>query len=101
MIDAEGQEYWGYLEYQSIQPLENYTALDSFCDEAGTIDPQLPCQLWNVTFIEQQDQTLVETVISYQSPEALEQIIQMGMKQGMSTTLDRLDELLASLNGNA
>src|SRR5690554_6437032 len=35
MIDAEGQEYWGYLEYQSIQPLENYTALDSFCDEAG------------------------------------------------------------------
>ncbi len=101
MVDAEGQEYWGYLEYQTIRPIENYTALDSFCDESGVINHEFPCQVWDVTFIEQQDQTLVEAVISFQSREALGQVIEMGMKVGMTTMLQRLDELLVAMNNQA
>jgi hypothetical protein len=36
-------------------------------------------------------------VVSYQSAEALQQVIDMGMKEGLTSTLERLDELLVSL----
>ena len=40
------------------------------------------------------------TVVSYQSAEAMQQVIDMGMKEGMTSTMERLDELLLTLNGS-
>jgi hypothetical protein len=34
------------------------------------------------------------SIITYQSSEALQQVIDMGMKEGLTSTLERLDELL-------
>jgi hypothetical protein len=41
---------------------------------------------------------VVETVVSYASAEALQQVIDMGMKEGLRSTLERLDELLLTFN---
>jgi hypothetical protein len=41
---------------------------------------------------------LVETIVTYHSPEDLEKVINMGMEQGMKATLDKLDELLLVIN---
>ena len=41
--------------------------------------------------------TLVETRVSYASPEDLQKVIDMGMKEGLASTLERLDELLEQL----
>jgi hypothetical protein len=40
----------------------------------------------------------VETVVAYASPEALQQVINMGLKEGLASTLERLDELLLVLD---
>jgi len=97
MVEPNGQEYWGRLDYQTIAPIDNYTALDGFADETGAVNPDLPRSTWNVTFTDRATHTVVTTVVSYASPEALQQVIDMGMKEGLASTLERLDELLPQL----
>jgi uncharacterized protein YndB with AHSA1/START domain len=98
MVELNGQEYWGRMDYQTIQPIDNYTALDGFCDDTGALNPELPRSKWDVTFSDAATHTLVETVVFYTSAEALQQVIQMGLKEGLTSTLERLDELLLTLN---
>lgn len=94
MVDPGGQEYWGRLDYQTISPIDNFTALDGFCDESGTLDPELPRSNWDVTFTDASGRTLVQTVVSFKSAAELEKVIEMGMEDGMTSTLERLEELL-------
>ncbi|AZZ92659.1 SRPBCC domain-containing protein [Hahella sp. KA22] len=94
MIDPEGTEYWGRLDYQTIRPIENYTALDGFSDATGEVNPSMPRSKWDVTFEEKAEHALVHTVIAYNTLKDLETVIQMGMKEGLTSTLERLDELL-------
>jgi uncharacterized protein YndB with AHSA1/START domain len=98
MVEPNGQEYWGRMDYQSIQAIDHYTALDGFCDDTGALNPDLPRSQWNVTFSDMTAHTLVETVVSYASAQALQQVIDMGLKDGLASTLERLDELLLTLN---
>ena len=97
MVEPNGQEYWGRMDYQTIQPIDNYTSLDGFCDDTGALNPELPRSNWNVSFSDMRTHTLVETVVSYTSAEALQQVIKMGLKEGLTSTLERLDELLLVL----
>lgn len=97
MVDPDGQEYWGRMDYETIQPIDNFTSLDGFCDETGALNPDLPRSKWVVTFTDELDHTVVQTLVSYTSTEALEQVIEMGMKEGMTSALERLDELLLAL----
>ena len=64
MIDPTGPEYWGRTDYLTISPIDNYTALDAFCDDKGEINPDLPRAKWNVTFSDKGEHTLVETVVT-------------------------------------
>lgn len=98
MVDPEGKEYWGRMDYLKINPIDTYTALDGFCDEKGELNPDLPRSNWNVAFNDLGENTLVETVVSYKSLADLEAVINMGMKEGLTSTLERLDDLLLRLS---
>lgn len=97
MIDTNGTEYWGYTEYLTIQPIDFYTSLDAFSNEQGEVNKDLPRAKWRVSFLDKSENTLVETIVQYNSLSDLEAVIQMGMEQGMTMTLEKLDELLATL----
>lgn len=98
MVDPEGKEYWGRTDYLKIQPIDFYTSLDGFCDSDGNLNPNLPRAEWEVIFSDLGDNAMVETVIAYKSLADLETVIQMGMKEGLISTLERLDDLLLTLN---
>ena len=97
MITPDGQSFWSRLDYQKINPIDGYAALDAFSDEAGTVNPDLPRARWDVTFADANERTLVTTVVLYNSPEDVQKVIDMGLKDGMTSTLERLDELLLTL----
>jgi uncharacterized protein YndB with AHSA1/START domain len=42
MITPDGQEYWNRLDYETIDPIDGYTAKDGFCDATGTVNPDMP-----------------------------------------------------------
>lgn len=98
MIDPEGNHYWGYTGYDKINPIDSYETLDAFSNEAGEINQELPRARWEVTFTDKGQNTLVETIVYYDTLADLETIINMGMQEGMALTLEKLDELLLSLN---
>lgn len=97
MVEPEGKEHWGRMDYVKIHPIDYYTALDGFCDENGELNPQLPRANWEVTFQDLAENSLVQTLVTYKSLDALEMVIQMGMKEGLMSTLERLDDLLKML----
>ncbi len=100
MVEPDGTEHWGRMDYESIRPIENFAALDGFCDRTGALNPDLPRSNWDVTFSDTAARTLVETVVSYGSRENLEKVIEMGMEDGLASTLQRLDELLLDLQNS-
>lgn len=97
MVEPNGTEYWGYAEYISILPIDYYTSTDAFSNEKGEINTDLPRAKWKVAFSDKGANTLVETVVQYNSLADLEAVVNMGMEQGMKSTLECLDELLESL----
>lgn len=97
MIDPEGQEYWGYMKYKNIKPIDAYDTIDAFSDSEGNINSELPTAVWKVRFSDLQKNTMVDTLVKYNSLSDLEKVINMGMEEGLSTTLERLDELLEKL----
>lgn len=97
MCGPAGEQHWGMTEYLTIQPIDQYTALDAFCDENGTLNTALPRAKWEVTFTDAGENAVVQTIVQYNSLADLEAILQMGMKEGLTMTLDGLDKLLASL----
>lgn len=97
MIAPDGQQFWNRLDYCTIDPIDGYTATDDFCDASGTVNPDLPRSDWAVTFADAPAGTLVTTVVRYASPDDLQKVIDMGMEGGMTSTMERLDELLTVL----
>lgn len=97
MVEPTGTEYWGLTAYQTITPIDNYTALDAFSNAEGEINEDLPRAEWLVNFTDMEENALVETIVTYKSLSDLETVIQMGMEQGMMATLEKLDQLLLTL----
>jgi len=101
MITPDGQAFWSRLDYRTISPIDGYTALDGFCDETGAVNPDMPRARWDVAFTDVRERTLVTTVVQYHSAEDVQKAIDMGLKDGMTSTLERLDELLDAIGAMA
>ena len=97
MIEPNGTEYWGRMDYIKINPIESYTGLDGFCDNNGKLNPDLPRASWDVQFKDMGAHSIVENVVTYNSLNDIETVINMGMEEGMKSTLERLDDLLNKL----
>lgn len=98
MVTPDDQSYWSRLDYVRITPIDSYEALDSFSDETGAVNTAMPQARWSVSFTESgPKQTIVSTAIRYASPADVEKVIAMGLKDGLTSTMQRLDELLAAL----
>jgi uncharacterized glyoxalase superfamily protein PhnB/uncharacterized protein YndB with AHSA1/START domain len=94
MVGPEDTPHWCRADYTKIEPLKSYSGLDAFCDEAGNINPDFPRASWTVSFIPGQQTTLVDISIQYQELTDLEQIIQMGFKEGFTAALNNLDQYI-------
>src|SRR4051812_3203874 len=48
MVTPDGEKFWNRLDYQTIKPIDGYSARDGFCDEAGVVNPGMPRSSWDV-----------------------------------------------------
>lgn len=97
MVGPEGDKHWSKVNYLTIIPKKSITAKDGFCDEHGTMNTEFPQNLWKNDFIPQEDKTLVDMLLTFNTLTDLEMIIQMGFKEGFTIGLKQLDELFVSL----
>lgn len=97
MVEPNGTEYWGWTTFLEVKPIDFYTSTDAFSNEAGEINTELPQAKWVVGFSTKGENAVVETIVTYNSLADLETVVQMGMEAGLTSTLERLDELLVTL----
>jgi uncharacterized protein YndB with AHSA1/START domain len=90
-----GEESWGRTVYHEVRPPERLVYTDSFADADGNVVENMPEMLITVDFIEEDGKTRIASTTRFASAEALESILSMGVIQGFTETLDRLDEYLA------
>jgi uncharacterized protein YndB with AHSA1/START domain len=89
-----GQESWGRAVYREISPPKRLVWVDTFSDPEGNVTSQE--MLMTATFEEQDGKTLMTLHTLFESPAHRDEIVGMGMIEGMNQTLDRLEELLAT-----
>jgi uncharacterized protein YndB with AHSA1/START domain len=93
MLSPEGEKHWCMVNYLEIIVLRKYKAEDAFCDEAGNVNKELPCGVFTNEFSTTPTGSKVNMTITYPTKEDVQRIIEMGMKDGITMTLQQLDEL--------
>lgn len=101
MVMPNGQAFWSRMDYVRIAPIDAYEALDGFTDETGVINPDMPRSRYASRFTDAHKRTLVTTVVKYNSPDDIQKVLDMGMQAGLTSTLERLDELLVEMGVQA
>ena len=97
MVSPEGQEHWAIQQYTSISPKTNFKMLNAFADKDE--NPQLPGSDWDFNFSEQSGITKVSITIYNDSLERMKKMIEMGFREGFTTTLNELEGLLNHIKG--
>lgn len=94
MVGPENHRHWGRMDYVSISHHSNFVITDSFCDEHGKVNPELPVSRGRMTFSRIPSGTRVEFKMVYPTDEALRIIVEMGFEAGITACLDQLEALL-------
>jgi uncharacterized protein YndB with AHSA1/START domain len=70
---------------------------DYFLDESGEVNEELPNGLMTLQFAVQGEGTKITGRAQYPGPTDLQTVLEMGIVEGMTETMDRLEELLARI----
>lgn len=89
-----GQTSWGLMDIQSVNEGSSFTYVDYFSDEAGTVNNALPALTITNEFTEQDGKTKIVSMSQADSAEQIEELIKMGMIEGFSSQLNKLDALV-------
>lgn len=96
MQGPEGEAHYCINQYKTINPGNSFTASDNFADKDWNIDTSMPGSDWEITFIEDGDLTNMKVVLTCNTKEELNTLIEMGMQEGFNQGLDQLEALLAN-----
>lgn len=96
MTSPEGERYFGYWEVESVHSPTEFTFTDGFAlDEHFTKNEDLPVSRCVYSFAEHEGGTRATYAATYDSPEALEQVLAMGAIQGSTLAINQIDTFLA------
>ncbi len=88
------QHSWGLMEVQNIDEGNSFVYKDSFSDETGTVNQEMPSMVVTNEFTEENGKTRIVSRSVADSVEQIEELIKMGIEEGYSSQLNRLELLL-------
>lgn len=94
MVGPDGTGTWCRVDFKTISKNKSFTAIDTFCNESGSIDPNFPAMHWKNEFSETNEGTKVKVEITFAKEEDIQKILELGFEQGFTMALGNLDELL-------
>ena len=97
MVGPNGEEHWGKTSYINISARNHFSGEDAFTDNEGNINKDLPVAQFQNQFERESGNTKVVITTEYASEEHLKQVIDMGMKEGLTMTFENLDDTLKKL----
>ena len=98
MTGPEGDQPRGWWRVLVIEAPYHLEFEDGFADEAGTPNPDMPTTITRVDLAEQADgSTRMAIGTTFSSLEAMDQMVAMGMEEGMTLAVGQIDDLLSVL----
>jgi uncharacterized protein YndB with AHSA1/START domain len=102
MTGPEGDRHAGWWRVLAVHAPHSLEYEDGFADAGGEVDPSLPVTFARVTIAASDDGLTVMTIAStFPTTEAMEQLVAMGMVEGMTLALGQTDALLAATAATA
>lgn len=95
MTSPEGQKHPGWWTIREVEPPRRLAFVDGFADEDGTHNTQMPTVETLVEIGEHEGGARFTMTSTFPSREAMEQLVQMGMDEGLKAAIGQIDALIA------
>ncbi|MFY1697848.1 MULTISPECIES: SRPBCC family protein [unclassified Solwaraspora] len=96
MTSPEGEKYAGYWLITAVDEPTRLTFDDGFAGLDFTPKAELPVSHNTYTFAAHNGGTRATYTARYESTEALQQVLDMGMVEGATSAINQIDDLLAA-----
>lgn len=97
MTSPEGERFHGYWRILVVETSNRLEFEDGFADADGQPNPELPTSLATVTLRERTGGGTTMTLrTTFPSVDAMEQLLSMGMEEGITLAVNQIDGLLAA-----
>jgi uncharacterized protein YndB with AHSA1/START domain len=97
MTGPDGITSRGWWKYLAVEPGRRLELEDGFADEQGKPNEQMPTMRMVFAFAATASGSRFESVTTFPSMEAMEQLVTMGMEDGMRSAMGQIDAVLADL----
>ena len=101
MTGSDGDTHGGYWDWLSVEPLKSFEVRDGFTTPDGQPNSELPSMRMHFVFEETGAGSRVTTTTYFGSLSDLEQLLAMGMDEGMREAMSQIDAVLADLTSFA
>jgi uncharacterized protein YndB with AHSA1/START domain len=95
MNGPDGQTSRGWFRFLAIEPNRLLDLEDGFADDSGQPNDAMPTMRMTYAFETTPTGSRFTGVTVFPSLEAMEQLIEMGMMEGMRSAMSQIDEVLA------
>ncbi len=97
MTGPDGEISAGYWEFEQVDAPHGFELRDGFANPDGTPNTEMPWMRMVFRFEETARGSRVTTVTRFNSVEELEQLLAMGMQEGMTAAMGQIDDVVADL----
>jgi uncharacterized protein YndB with AHSA1/START domain len=96
MTGPEGDKHHGWWRVLAVDAPHWFEVEDGFADDTGAPNPDLPVTTMRVVLAEEDGVTRVVITSTFPSIEAMEQLISMGVEEGLREAMGQMDAILAA-----
>ncbi len=95
MTSPEGEKFAGYWDITAVEPTSRFVFDDGFATEDLTPNPDLPVSRNVYAFTSTGDGTTAVFTSTFETAEALQTVLDMGMEEGARSSINQIDDFLA------
>lgn len=97
MTSPEGEKFYAYWDVKTVEEPTGFAVDDAFAlDETFARNTEMPTSHSSFGFAPHEGGTRATVVTTYDSAEALQQVLDMGIVEGASGAINQIDGLLAA-----
>ena len=97
MTGPEGDQPRGWWNVLAVEPPHRLELEDGFADDTGAPNPNMPTMHMRVDISAIDKGARMSITTTFPSDAAMEQLLTMGMDEGMSAAVGQIDAILAEL----
>ncbi|WP_084039128.1 SRPBCC family protein [Demequina sp. NBRC 110053] len=97
MTGPDGEKSGGFWEFLSVDPGHSFEVRDGFATDDGEENTDMPSMRMTFSFEDHEGGSRLTTTTWFGTAEQLEQLLEMGMEEGMTSAMGQIDEVLADL----